>query len=331
MRFTHDGGTAKTINDQLSFDRLAWKTLSRSVEAGERDAIQVDRERYLRWKHGVETHSNGETLVMAKLGDENARNAVIKTNIRLVAKIAKQHVKPGIEYEDLMQEGSLGMLDALMRFRFELGNMFPTYATYYINGKMFRAVESNSSDLRLPEYLYNKNKIIEKASLQYFHANNRNPSPDELASLLHLSKDYIEEAQKLRYKVVSFDIPIKKNSATTFRDLIVSDSPGPEEEAQANERTAALERVLARLDRRSEAAVRMHFLIPYPKPDSEESTLNAAMQDAARRGREHMALEAIGSHLGILGNRVKRIINTALERMRRDPEFMNLILAPPEV
>lgn len=168
-------------------------------------------------------------------GDKNAINELIEHNLRLVAKIAKYYRNRGLSYLDLIQEGNLGLIEAVEKFDYKKGYKFSTYASHWIRQKIKRALTDKARTVRLPvymeDYITNMNKIKEKKIIE----SNREPTLEELASEMNISLKKVVEIISVSEYSASLETPIGEDDALLQDFIINEDLIGLEEQLISEE------------------------------------------------------------------------------------------------
>lgn len=150
-----------------------------------------------------------ELVKQAQDSNEEARNFLITTNLKLVVSIAKKYLNMGLDLEDLIQEGNLGLFKAIDKFEPEKGYRFTTYATYWVKQYIGRAISNKSSVIRIPVYMRELLLKIAKAETAFAIEKGRNPSEEELSKILNLSIEKVIQVRRYTKKVLSLDSPIE--------------------------------------------------------------------------------------------------------------------------
>ncbi|MDE6562857.1 MAG: sigma-70 family RNA polymerase sigma factor, partial [Malacoplasma sp.] len=115
---------------------------------------------------------------------EYAINQLMTSNLRLVTSIAKKYLNRGLDLEDLLQEGSLGLMKAITKFDYKLGNKFSTYATWWIRQAITRAIADQARTIRIPVHMVETINKLSKAERQLMQEYGRDPTPEELADAM---------------------------------------------------------------------------------------------------------------------------------------------------
>ena len=234
-------------------------------------------------------------------GDPYAREHMVKANLRLVVNIARGYLGKGLNIEDLIEEGNLGLMRAVEGFDGMMDTRFSTYASYWIKQSIRRAVMNNGKPIRLPAYMVSLLAKWKRASNILAERLGRQPTTEEVGKALKLSKKKIGIVDKaIRVNNLTHQIENAEDEKPILDDILTDDrGKGPELLLiEADD----LERVFDRLDAlddREAAVVRMRFgLEPY----------------------DPMTLREVGERLGLTRERVRQLENQALRRLMHDLE-----------
>lgn len=223
----------------------------------------------------VLTQEAQKTLALkAKAGDKEARNTLLKTNLRFVIKCAKAYRGLGLDMEDLISEGNLGLLSAIDKFDAEKGFHFITYAVWWIRQGMLKAIYEKSRLIRLP-----CNKALEVAKLKkaqnMVQKDALKTDAKVLASILGLAPQYVAELLKLSSSVVSFDSVItgQGENAKTLGDILEDpQSSRVEENALTVALKEDLKKALATLQEKEAQVIKLRYGLGGQKPLSLRET-----------------------------------------------------------
>lgn len=164
-----------------------------------------------------------ELVNKIKNGDKNAREKFLNSNLRLVVSIAKKYHCDSLTFLDLVQEGSLGLMQALNKFDVSLGYKFSTYATWWINQYILRAIVDKGSIIRIPTHAYEKNLKYKAMYSKLCTTLNREPTNEEIAQKLNISKKELEDIIKYDYDITSTNTPVNEDQDSELGDFLPSD------------------------------------------------------------------------------------------------------------
>lgn len=229
----------------------------------------------------------------------SAREVMINHNWKLVISIARKYLGRGVEMEDLVQEGNIGLMKAVDKFEPKKGYKFSTYATWWIRQAITRMIADKGKVIRYPVHIYESLNKLARIKKQYFVQENRCPTNEELAKEMGCDKDKIEQLLLLldNEKIVSLDVPMGEDEDMFLYNVIEdTKSLSPYQAAVANERERVVAEVLDTLPEREAAVLRMRFGIGMDK--------------------EGMTLEEVGKVYGITRERIRQIEGKALRKLR---------------
>lgn len=264
--------------------------------SGEDDSVRV----YLKEIARHKLLSGREEIELAralKRGDQLARRRLIQANLRLVVSIAKRYKNHGLSFQDLVQEGSLGLMRAVEKFDPEKGNKFSTYATWWIRQAVTRALANKSRTIRVPVHMNEVINKLRKSARDFSQELGRVPTPDELSELSGLSKEKVMLAFGSAKVPLSLDSLCGEESDSTLADLI-EDSEGtlPDEAAAAKLLHGHLREVLAELTDREKEIIQLRY------------GLNT---------NRSFSLEELGRTLHMSREQVRQIELRAMQKLRR--------------
>jgi RNA polymerase primary sigma factor len=228
----------------------------------------------------------------AREGDLSARKAMMEANIRLVMSVARRYACKSLTFEDLVQEGILGLLEAINKFDGSLGNRFSTYATYWIRQSIVRAIEKQDRLIRLPVYGCDAIRKAERAERRLAEALGRPPTPEEVARETSLPVRLIRNLAHYTHDPLSLDVLVGDSEDTVFADLVVDGDATDPADATLDgfERDALLAQV-GRLEPREQWVIRQRFGLF----DGRVHTLKeiAEQLKMSREGVRHVQIRAL--------------------------------------
>ena len=190
---------------------------------------------YLREIGRIPLLSSEEELELAQRvleNDEEAKQKLAESNLRLVVSIAKKYVGRGMLFLDLIQEGNMGLIKAVEKFDYQKGYKFSTYATWWIRQAITRAIADQARTIRIPVHMVETiNKLI-RTSRHLLQQLGREPTPEEIAKELEIPVEKVMEIQKIAQDPVSLETPIGEEDDSHLGDFIQDDeSPAPHDSA----------------------------------------------------------------------------------------------------
>lgn len=197
-----------------------------------------------------------QMILLAQSGDEDARNKLIERNMGLVSKSAKYYKKyTQIDYDDLFQEGTIGLFTSINKFDVDKGFKFSTYATYWIKHNITRLMSNYGRTVKIPvKYIEIYRSYINEKE-EYIKEFKKEPSDSEIASLLKISEHTLNQALILSKKMYSIDFEIKNTKGGgydanlgTMGDLIEDERHNTEREIELNDTLSALFKAIENLE-----------------------------------------------------------------------------------
>jgi RNA polymerase sigma factor (sigma-70 family) len=233
-------------------------------------------------------------------GDDEARREMIAANLRLVAHWARRYKDRGVDYADLIQEGTFGLMRAVDKFDWERGFRFSTYATWWIRQSLQRAVQQHGNTIRVPMEVAEQIQRIDRTSAELASELRREPTVEEIAEAVGISPGEVETHAGLARVVASLDQPAGADAATPLGDLVGADEDVFDEDVERAIVFAGVRDAVDELDELERDVVKIRFGLDGGSPTSLQGTATR-LGIGVRRARqaEHRALQHLAAMAAI--------------------------------
>ena len=234
-----------------------------------------------------------------------ARTSIIEANQRLVVFVAKKYVGRGIPFLDLVQEGNVGLVNAVRKFNLNRGHKFSTYAIWWIRQAISRAIENQARTIRVPVHVIEQVERLKRAERGLLQKLNRQPTDAEVAAALHLPAARIAELRQIAQHTVSLDATISDEDSATYGDFI-PDEKAPNVAADTDRKMLKerLVAILNVLDSRERIVIEQRY----------------GLVDGVQR-----TLDEVGLLFNVTRERIRQIELSAIRKLR-DPQIANLLV-----
>jgi RNA polymerase primary sigma factor len=232
-----------------------------------------------------------------KKGDKKAREQMIKANLRLVVKIARDYEGIGLPLLDLISEGNIGLMKAVERFDPAKGGKLSTYAAWWIKQSIKRALANQSKTIRLPVHLVDKISKMRRVALQMSEELGREPTDEELAEEVGMASAKVSQLKTVSIRPASLDAPISDDDTTEFGEIVGDEEAlTPFEYLRDQNLRDEVSDLISVLDEREKKIIFSRFGLDGGKPKT---------------------LEEVGRKFGVTRERIRQLQNIALMKLRR--------------
>ena len=227
-----------------------------------------------------------------------AKREMIEANLRLVIKFAKKFSNRGLglDFSDLVQDGNIGLMKAVDKFDYRLGNKFSTYATNWIQQGISRSISDQARTIRIPVHMIDNIHKIQRATRQFMHKYGRQPTAEELSKMIYLPVDKILKAMKVNLKPISLEAPVGTEDDSSRMEIIPDETAkNPFVSAAQQNLRKIVTQILSELDPKEETVLRQRFGMSTNKTST---------------------LEEVGEYIGVTRERIRQIEQKALNKLK---------------
>jgi RNA polymerase primary sigma factor len=243
-----------------------------------------------------------ELAARIKKGDKKAREQMIKANLRLVVKIARDYEGIGLPLLDLISEGNIGLMKAVERFDPAKGGKLSTYGSWWIKQSIKRALANQSKTIRLPVHLVDKISKMRRTAMRLQEELGREPTDDEVAGEMGMPTSRVTQMRLAAIRPASLDAPIGDDDSNNFAEVVQDENAEtPYEQLEDKTVTSMLREMVTTLDPREATILRFRFGLD---------------------GGPERTLEEVGVKFGVTRERVRQIQNIALRKLRKMIEML---------
>ncbi len=277
-------------------------TWSNFAKKHEKDILKIQEDiTAIATETGQPTAEYKKVVELVRRGQAEAARAkreMIEANLRLVIKFAKKSSNRGLglDFSDLVQDGNIGLMKAVDKFDYRLGNKFSTYATNWIQQGISRSIADQARTIRIPVHMIDNIHKIQRASRQFMHKYGRQPTAEELSKIIYLPVDKIHKAMKVNLKPISLEAPVGTEDDSSRIEIIADETAkNPFTSAAQKNLRKIVTQILSELDPKEETVLRQRFGMSTNKTST---------------------LEEVGEYIGVTRERIRQIEQKALNKLK---------------
>lgn len=235
-------------------------------------------------------------LEEAEIETSNAKGKLVQSNLRLVISIAKRYIGKGLSFEDIIQEGNIGLMRAVDKFEYKRGYKFSTYATWWVRQAISRAIADQSRTIRIPVHMIENINRVHKITKEHVQKFGTEPTPEEISAKTQIPIHKIKGILKISKEPISIEMPVGEEDDTMLKDFIEDrTNSSPLDVVMQHDLKDHIEMILSTLSPKEAMVIRKRFGIGEDNPHT---------------------LEEVGTAFDVTRERIRQIEVKAIKKLR---------------